>query len=214
LLDEADIGGPNRPPKISKSVEEKIMTTKTKRKMGVAAFAAIWLASFAVAAAKGAVLNSDGPALPAVCSELQVEAGNKLAFRVYATGDQIYRWSGTAWVLRAPDAKLYVNENYQGLVGTHYAGPTWESNSGSSVVAARVKDCLPDTSAIAWLKLQTVVAEGPGIFSRITFIQRINTTGGLKPTPPGSFVGEEVSVPYTAEYYFYRATGNPTEESN
>ncbi|MFL6468653.1 MAG: DUF3455 domain-containing protein [Pyrinomonadaceae bacterium] len=190
------------------------MTTKTKRKLGVAMLAAIWLTSFAVAAARAAVFDSEGPELPAACSELQVDAGNKLAFHVYATGSQIYRWTGTAWVLFAPDAKLYVNENYQGLVGTHFGGPTWKSNSGSSVVAARVKDCLPDTNAIAWLKLQTVVAEGPGIFSRVTFIQRVNTVGGLKPTSPGSFVGDEVKVPYTAEYYFYRATDNPTDESN
>jgi len=187
------------------------MTRKTKRKLGIAALAAIWLTSFALAAARAAVIDPEGPQLPAECSELQVEDGNKLAFHVYAAGSQIYRWNGTAWVLFAPDAKLYVNENYQGLIGTHFAGPTWKSNSGSSVVAARVKDCLPDANSIAWLKLQTVVADGPGVFSRVTFIQRVNTVGGLKPTSPGSFVGEEIKVPYTAEYYFYRATGSSTE---
>jgi hypothetical protein len=33
----------------------------------------------------------------------------------------------------------------------------------------------------------------------------VNTVGGKAPTDPGSFVGEEARVPYTAEYYFYRA---------
>ena len=154
---------------------------------------------------------SDEPELPEMCSEIKAPEGTKLAFHVYAKGDQIYRWSGTAWVLRAPDAKLYVNENYQGLVGKHYGGPTWESNSGSSIVAARLKDCTPNTSAIPWLSLQKVVTEGPGIFDRIEFIQRVNTTGGLKPTEAGINVGDEVNVPYTAEYYFYRAPGAPVE---
>ena len=39
----------------------------------------------------------------------------------------------------------------------------------------------------------------------MTYIQRVNTVGGNAPTDPGDFVGEVVEVPYTAEYYFYRA---------
>ena len=152
---------------------------------------------------------ADGPELPEGCSEIKAPENTKLAFHVYATGDQIYRWNGTAWVLRAPDAKLYVNENHQGLVGKHYGGPTWESVSGSSVVAVKLKDCTPDPNAIPWLSLQKVVTDGPGIFARIEFIQRVNTTGGLKPTIAGTVVGDEVNVPYTAEYYFYRSAGSP-----
>ena len=41
----------------------------------------------------------------------------------------------------------------------------------------------------------------------MTYIQRVNTVGGLAPAEPGDFVGQEVEVPYTAEYYFYRAHG-------
>ena len=181
------------------------MTTNTKRIFGTAAAAALWMACFAFSAVSGA--TADGPELPESCTQIAAPDGTRLAFKVYATGDQIYRWNGSAWVLRAPDAKLYVNENYQGLVGTHYGGPTWESNSGSSVVAAKVNECTPNTNAVAWLLLQKVVSEGPGIFTRVEFIQRINTTGGLKPTYSGTNVGDEVNVPYTAEYYFYRSAG-------
>ena len=39
----------------------------------------------------------------------------------------------------------------------------------------------------------------------ITFIQRVNTTGGLAPSVPGLLDGETKEIPYTAEYYFYRA---------
>ena len=181
------------------------MTTKTKRIFGTAAAAALWMACFAISAVNGA--TADGPDLPEGCSQIAAPEGTRVAFKVYAIGDQIYRWNGTAWVLRAPDAKLYVNENYQGLVGTHFGGPTWQSVSGSSIVAAKVNECIPDTNAIAWLLLQKVVTEGPGIFSRVEFIQRVSTTGGLKPTYAGTNVGDEVNVPYTAEYYFYRSKG-------
>ena len=153
------------------------------------------------------VENDNGPELPAQCSSIQVEAGNTLAFHAYARGVQIYIWNGTAWVFDAPRAGLFAEANYFGEVGSHYRGPTWESKSGSKVLAARVlgTGCTPDSTAIAWLLLKKVSANGPGIFANTTFIQRVNTTGGLAPTAPGSSVGEVQEVPYTAEYYFYRA---------
>jgi hypothetical protein len=42
--------------------------------------------------------------------------------------------------------------------------------------------------------------------SRVTHIQRVNTIGGTAPAQAGAFVGEEARVPYTAEYYFHRAS--------
>jgi hypothetical protein len=41
----------------------------------------------------------------------------------------------------------------------------------------------------------------------VTFIQRVNTVGGLKPAEPGEEVGEVARVPYAADYYFYRKQG-------
>jgi len=84
--------------------------------------------------------------------------------------------------------------------------PTWESNNSGKVVASRLEGCTPDPTAIPWLLLQKVSTEGPGIFDRVTYIQRVNTSGGLAPSDPGHFVGEQVEVPYAAQYYFYRAT--------
>jgi hypothetical protein len=52
--------------------------------------------------------------------------------------------------------------------------------------------------------LQAVSTEGPGIFGCVSYIQRVNTTGGLAPTEPGTSIDETVEVPYTAEYFFYR----------
>ena len=144
---------------------------------------------------------------PNLCESLQVAAGNEVAFHVYASGVQVYKWNGTAWAFVEPVASLFADRNYHGQVGTHYAGPTWESNSGSKIVGRRVPGtgCTPNANAIPWLLLEAVTTEGPGIFNGVTFVQRVNTTGGAAPASPGSFVGEEARVPYTAEYYFYRA---------
>jgi hypothetical protein len=142
---------------------------------------------------------------PNLCERVEAPAGNKVAFHTYASGVQVYKWNGTAWAFVGPVANLFADHNYRGQVGAHYAGPTWESNSGSKVVAKRFDGCTPNPSAIPWLLLETVSTEGSGIFEGVTYIQRVNTTGGSAPAAPGSFVGEEVRVPYTAEYYFYRS---------
>lgn len=140
-----------------------------------------------------------------VCQNLQVPAESKLAFHVYAEGVQIYRWNGTNWIFVAPEAVLFADVGANGTVGIHYAGPTWESVSGSRVVGTAIERCTPDPDAIPWLLLGAVSSEGPGIFHRVTFIQRLNTVGGNAPTAPGNSTGEVARVPYTTEYFFYRA---------
>jgi hypothetical protein len=139
------------------------------------------------------------------CQQLHVLAKNKVAFHVYAEGVQMYRWDGTSWIFFAPEAVLFADAGGEGAVGIHYAGPTWESVSGSTVVGMVLERCTPDPDAIAWLLLGAVFNEGPGIFHRVTFIQRVNTVGGNAPSDPGNFAGEVTRVPYTAEYFFYRA---------
>ena len=170
-------------------------------------FALVGLAPTALPTARASENNRSVDLPSPLCDSVQVPEGNSLAFRVYAIGVQVYKWNGTSWVFVAPVATLFADAGYHGEVGTHYVGPTWESNSGSKVVAARVPGtgCTPDSSAIPWLKLQKVSTEGSGIFSSVTFIQRVNTTGGVAPTAPGSAIDEVKEVPYTAEYYFYRA---------
>jgi len=145
------------------------------------------------------------PELPSpLCDRVNVPAGNTLQFSVYATGVQVYQWNGAAWVFVEPKADLFADADYTGKVGIHYRGPTWESNSGSKVVGTRLFGCSPDTTAIPWLLLEAVSSSGPGIFSRVTYIQRLNTTGGLAPGVPGMIAGETAEVPYTAQYFFYR----------
>jgi len=178
--------------------------SKTKRIIAVVVLLTIAEAALASGPVEGPDRHRS-PALPSpLCDRVQAPEGNKVAFHAYARGVQIYRWNGAGWDFVAPMATLYADPNYASRVGIHYAGPTWESNSGSRVVAKRVDGCTPDTTAIPWLLLQSVSTSGPGVFAPVTYIQRVNTTGGVSPATSGSSVGEEVEVPYTAEYFFYR----------
>jgi hypothetical protein len=65
--------------------------------------------------------------------------------------------------------------------------------------------------AIPWVLLQVVGAQtgptGGNTLSGTTFIQRVNTSGGVAP-PTGCIlptdIGNKAFVPYTADYFFNR----------
>jgi len=160
-----------------------------------------------VLAAKAELDDDNGaPSLPAGCGNIAAPGGNELVFHAYAIGFQIYTWNGTSWGTSVPAAVLYGDAGYHGQVAIHFAGPTWESISGSKVVGSKIQSCTPDASAIPWLLLKAVSTSGPGVFNGVTYVQRLNTVGGKAPSAPGSFVGQVAQVPYTAEYFFYGAS--------
>ena len=147
---------------------------------------------------------------PTVPANLQVPAGNEVQFHASGVGVQIYTWTVnptnaalSSWVFKAPQAVLFGRGG--DVVGIHFAGPTWESNSGSKVVGARLAGSTVNPHAIPWLLLQARTTEGVGIFADTTYIQRVHTECGLAPAAPGTFDGEEALVPYIADYYFYHA---------
>ena len=159
---------------------------------------------------------------PDVPSIIQVPAGNQ-PFRVaHAVGTQNYVCLSTGWAspVYGPQATLFNEDGEQSL--THFLSayptgsdaffPTWQDSRDTSVVWANaVKDAkyTPDPTAIAWLLLKVVdTAPGPTGGDKMlgtTYIQRVNTTGGLIPTRTCD-PGDRALVPYTADYYFYKAT--------
>ncbi len=184
------------------------MNTKTK--------ATVVLGFMLACAAAGIAHAKNEPRVPEVPVFLDVPDGNKVSFRALAEGVQIYTAtvsptnpSVLVWTFTGPQAVLFDFDG--GIVGSHYAyaGPTmpaWESSSGSLVVAQRlVPPVTVDPTAIPWLRLDAIAAGGPGVFKNTTYIQRVNTTGGLAPATAPTHVGQEARVPYTAEYVFYRA---------
>jgi len=147
---------------------------------------------------------------PDAPAEIAVPAGNRFAFAFDAEGDQVYECRTTAtghgWVFVAPDADLFkANGN---IAGTHYAGPTWEYLDGSLVVGARVAGLPVDPTAIPWLLLRAASHSGAGRMEDVTFIQRVDTAGGLAPSTScdATNVGEVKGSPYTTTYNFFVAS--------
>jgi Protein of unknown function (DUF3455) len=169
----------------------------------------------AVAASTLAVRAEDNRA-PEVPFEIALQGTtNKVHFHGYAEGVQIYTWNGNDWGSAVPRATLFDDDG--NIVATHFGtpnGPGWRSNSGSEVVGKLPpKRVTVDQTAIQWLLLPAnePFTHGPGILANTTFIHRVNTAGGLAPFEPGAFVGQVVEVPYTADYFFYRATNQAND---
>ena len=154
-----------------------------------------------------------GPASPTVPGAIAVPEGNKVFLVGHATGVQIYACNavgdGYRWDFVAPRAELYTDNGT--LLTTHYAGPSWEARDGSLVVGT-VVDRAPVAGSIPWLLLSAASSAGPDgdRLAGTTFIQRIATTGGVAPDAAecnAATAGTTAEVPYTADYYFWKATG-------
>jgi Protein of unknown function (DUF3455) len=150
---------------------------------------------------------------PEVPVALRPPPAEALFLAAHASGVQIYACalkSGQPptyeWTFKGPEAVLVDGSGHS--LGKHYAGPTWESVDGSTVVGkVKSQDPGPRANAIPWLLLTAKATTGSGTFSATTSIQRLKTVGGVAPAEPCSAANaaQVARVPYTATYYFYRA---------
>ena len=111
-----------------------------------------------------------------------------------------------------------INENPKPGVTPPLSGnATWQGSLDSSRVwMVKVKGIdagsdpasCPNSGSIQCLLLQSVGnkkgATGGNLLADTTFIQRLNTSGGAVPTSVCT-VGQTQLVPYTADYFFFRA---------
>ena len=142
---------------------------------------------------------------------IAVPSGNRLTIRLTGFGSQIYecrvrgKAAGYDWVLAAPEAVL--KDRSGAILGRHFEGPTWEHGDGSRVTGKLIADtAAPGPGDIRWLLLQGVGTSAPGVLAGATYVQRIETQGGIAPSEACSQgkAGVKRSVPYSADYLFYR----------
>ncbi|MGE0821619.1 MAG: DUF3455 domain-containing protein [Candidatus Binatia bacterium] len=167
---------------------------------------------------------------PPVPANLQVPAGHKVFLVGHAVGTQQYfcKFSGTsyAWTFFGPQATLFKDNGKQIL--THFLSPnpwengtaraTWQDAKDSSTVwatpiASSSDPALVEPGAVPWLLLevggdQSGLTDGDYL-TRTTFIQRLNTSGGVAPVTgcaAAPDIGAKALVPYMADYFFYEST--------
>jgi len=182
-------------------------------------------------------VHAEDITVPPVPGNLNVDEGNEVFLVGHGVGTQNYvcttstaSVSGFAFSLFTPEATLFNKEGKQLI--THFFSPngdptvkppeagtirvTWEDSRDSSRVWAMLleqstNEQFVQKDAVAWLKLQTVGVDagttGSGRLTKVTFIQRLNTAGGVAPKSGCSTfedLGRRAFVPYSADYFFYK----------
>jgi hypothetical protein len=144
--------------------------------------------------------------------------------------------TGFAFALFTPEATLFDDNGKQlvthffspnpheantnpKVLGEHMIRAAWQDSKDASTVWAYVQPGNSSTDpayvepgAVAWLLLTAAgTQDGPKGGDRLsdtTYIQRLNTHGGVAPGTGCATlddVGNQAHVPYTTDYYFYKA---------
>ncbi|WIY02511.1 DUF3455 domain-containing protein [Amycolatopsis mongoliensis] len=149
----------------------------------------------------GAATASASPAAPKVPDAIKVPAGNHALATYAAEGVQIYGCTAGAWMLIQPAAVL---SKHGKPVALHSKGPVWTSIVDGSTVGAAAVANAPRDGAIPELLLKANLNTGDGVFGKVTYVQRLNTRGGV--APAGSCTdGAQTAVRYSADYAFWVA---------
>lgn len=141
---------------------------------------------------------------------VKAPAGHKAAMTLKGAGDLTYECKTNAagameWTFAGPMATLTDTKTNQ-AVGKYYGGPTWEAMDGSKVTG---KQQAVAPSSAGNIPMQLVKAEpamGKGMMEGVTYIQRVNTKGGVAPSDAcgAANAGAKTTVPYQADYVFYK----------
>jgi hypothetical protein len=179
----------------------------TKRLTLAAGSLAVAGAALLVSASAGQA-TTHHPALgsPVVPPELKVPAGNKPVAVLGAKGVQTYTCTDGAWKFLEPAATLWnKHDAWKKTVALHSRGPVWVSTVDGSAVNATVVASLARKGAVPELLLKASATRGDGVFGKVSYVQRLQTEGGLAPT--GTCTGTaQIGVPYSATYMFYAPT--------
>ena len=171
--------------------------------------AALIAAPFAMVGCSYMPMMSSAPDAPVAVT---VPSGNKVAMRTVGVGELTYECrekqgaAGTfEWTFVAPTATLW-DANRTKAVGKYYGGPTWESNDGSKVTGKQLAIAPGKEGAIPLQLVQAAPATGTGSMQGVTYIQRLNTVGGVAPKEAcaASSTGQRRQVKYEADYVFYK----------
>ena len=144
---------------------------------------------------------------------IRVPAGNRAVLEAQGKGNLLYECQAVkrapyeyAWLLQ--NTSLQLEDSY-GRTIVYYPGTRarWVHSDGSQVLARKFAEYPGDRQN---LPLQRATAESsstPGALENISYVQNLRTYGGMVTATvcTSAGLGMRVSVPYEADYVFWRA---------
>ena len=143
---------------------------------------------------------------------VKVPAGNKLVLESVGIGQIAYECrakkdaAGFEWVFVGPDAKLMARDGKQ--IGKYFGPPaTWESADGSKITGTQVAVAPAAAGNIPLQLVKANPAVGTGAMTGVSYIQRVDTRGGVAPAKAcdAGMVSVKEIVKYQADYIFWKA---------
>ena len=148
-------------------------------------------------------------ALPAA---VQVPAGQRVAMETVGVGEITYECKARAgmadafeWVFVGPKAAL--NDRSGKTVGSYFGPPaTWAWLDGSKLTATQLAVAPGGAGNLALQLVKANPATGQGAMSGVSYIQRVQTRGGVDPASAcaAANAGARQIVAYQADYIFWK----------
>jgi Protein of unknown function (DUF3455) len=153
------------------------------------------------------MMKVDNAALP---EAVRVPMGQKVMMATTGVGEITYECrekkdmaGAHEWAFVGPMATLYSGDKK--AVGKYYAGPTWEAADGSKVSGKQLAMAPASPGNIPLQLVKADPAMGAGAMTGVSYIQRLNTKGGVAPAMAcdAASKGQRQQVAYEADYVFY-----------
>jgi hypothetical protein len=143
---------------------------------------------------------------------VQVPAGHRVAMETVGVGRITYECRDKAasagqheWVFAGPEATL---QDRSGRAVGRYFGPpaTWALQDGSSLTGAQIAVAPAAAGSIPLQLVKANPAVGRGGLEGVSYIQRVQTRGGVAPALPcgAAEKGRREVVNYQADYIFWK----------
>ncbi len=153
------------------------------------------------------MMKVDNATLP---EAVRVPMGQKVMMATTGVGEITYECrekkdmaGAHEWAFVGPMATLYSGDKK--AVGKYYAGPTWEAADGSKVSGKQLAMAPASPGNIPLQLVKADPAMGAGAMTGVSYIQRLNTKGGVAPAMAcdAASKGQRQQVAYEADYVFY-----------
>lgn len=140
-------------------------------------------------------------------SKIRVPDGQQPVLKLAARGVQVFRCEqrngAWGWWFRLPEAELADERGM--VVARHGADFSFEHSDGSRLLGKVIAaDDAPRDENLRWLLMSTR-SFGQGVFTGVSYVQRVNTTGGMPPAKcEARQANQLLRVDFTADFVFYR----------
>ncbi|PYY88711.1 hypothetical protein DNK59_08380 [Pseudomonas sp. TKO26] len=149
----------------------------------------------------------------ALPDSIKVPDGHKVALETVGTGEITYECRDkanapgeTEWFFVGPKAVL---SDRSGKVLGDYFGPpaTWQAKDGSKITGTQVAVAPSSPGNLPYQLVKANPAEGKGLMSGVSYIQRVALKGGVAPGSACTAAnkGARETVQYQADYIFWAA---------